>query len=508
MKVKEEVQINLKMIKNLALILAVLLISISASCSNKNSNDTGGDKTADISGDGDHIEGQSETPDERFAPNLPDMDFEGYEFRSAVVYYADGNNVAFDAEEENGDTINDAIYKRNRYVENKYNVILKEIDTQKDPWTINDDFKRSVNSDSDDFDIFLQVDFKAFELVAEGYVLSVDKLPYVDITKPWYAQDINEAMSVGGKKFIAFGDECLTLYDGITAICFNKKLIQDIGLESPYDLVKNSTWTYDKFFDMCKAVSSDIDGDGKMTEADRYGVASQNDRFLPLFWVCGGVQTVIKDSEDMLMLNLVGNEKLISLLENAWQNIYGGEKIYFDSFEELGYTEENRIVSRRQFENNSALFYLAGLGYIPALRAMDSDFGIIPFPKVDEREDRYYSRVANPWPKIVPVNAPNPERTSIILEALAAESRNTTVPALKEVCLKTKFARDEESVDMIDLIFDNVFMDLGDSVYWDIRQGLTGEMMGKGNFVSFAEKNAGKFQKLLDQFNDLAADME
>ena len=373
---------------------------------------------------------------------------------------------------------------------------------------MNDTFKQSVLSGSDDFDICLQVDFKAFELVAAGYVLSADRLPYVDLTQPWYAKDINAASTVGNKNYVIFGDECITLYESILPLCFNKKLVQELELENPYNLVTSGKWTYDKFFDMCKAATNDMNGDGQMTETDRYGVVSQNDQLLPQFWVCAGIQTVVKDSDDMLTLNLQGNEKLINVLEKTHQNLYGGEKIYFDSFEEIGYVEENRDISRRQFENNLGLFYLSGIGDVPALRAMETDFGIIPFPKSDENQDRYYSRLANPWPKIVPAHILDPERTSIILEAVNAEARNTVIPALKEICLKTKYARDDESVDMIDLIFTTVFMDLGDSMYWDVRTALSTELMGKGNFTSVVDKQSSRLQKILDNFNKMAADID
>ena len=497
-----------KLKKHLSLVLLfALVLSAAVSCTDSPPKDNKNKESPVLQDGSNPLSGQEETPS-RFIPDLPDMDFGGYEFRSLVFYYSDASNVTFDSEEENGETINDAIYGRNRYVEDKYNVVLKQIVTANDPWNMNNDFKRSVGSGSDDFDICLQVDFKAFELVAEGYVLSADKLPYINLSQPWYAHDINEALSVKNKNFIAFGDECLTLYEEISILCFNKKLVQDLGIENPYSLAKSGKWTYDRFFDMCRLISQDLDSDGKMTEADRYGIVSQSDQLLPLFWVCAGCQTVTKDNQDMLTLNLAGNEKLFNLLDKARQNIYGGEKIYYDSFEELGYVEENRKVSRRQFENDLALFYAAGIGSVPHLRTMETDFGIIPFPKADESQNRYYSRVANPWPKIVPVHAQNPERTSIILEAVAAESRNTVIPALKETCLKTKFARDDESVEMLNLIFDTVFMDLGDSVYWDIRTELSRETMGKGNFASFAEKNAKKFQNLLDKFNDAAEKME
>lgn len=494
--------------KNVARFIAVLsvaaLLLFIPACSRAGTGENGGnaDSIEDAAGP---KEAGGKAP-ERFVPKLPDADLGGYEFRALVFEYGT-STVAFDAEEETGDLINDAIYKRNRYVEEKYNVALKQIKTQNTPWDANDSFKRSVMSGADDFDVCSQVDFKAFELVAEGLVLSADRLPYIDLAQPWYMRDINEASSVQNKTYIAFGDECLSLYENISVLCFNKKLMQDLGFENLYNLVRDGRWTYDKFFEMCGEAALDIDGNGKMDASDRYGIVSQNDAFLPLFWICAGIQTVVKDSEDMLALNLAGNEKLFGLLEKTCQMLYGGKKIYFDSFEELGYTEENRNVSRRQFENDLGLFYAAGIGGVPALRAMETDFGIVPFPKADESQDRYYARMANPWPKIVPVHAPDPERTSMILEAVAAESGNAVIPVLKELCLKTKFTRDDESVEMVDLIFGSVFIDLGDSMYWDVRSAVTSEMMGKGNFASMAEKQSAKLQKILDNFNELIANM-
>jgi len=104
---------------------------------------------------------------------------------------------------------------------------------------------------------------------------------------------------------------------------------------------------------------------------------------------------------------------------------------------------------------------------------------------------------------VVPSNAPNPERTGIILEALAAESRNTVIPAYKETCLKTKFARDDESLGMLDIIFDNVVVDLGTIVFWEsIRNTLIEEARKKGNFVSVVEKQYAKFEKLVNEVNN------
>ncbi|NLB15992.1 MAG: hypothetical protein GX827_04195 [Clostridiales bacterium] len=96
------------------------------------------------------------------------------------------------------------------------------------------------------------------------------------------------------------------------------------------------------------------------------------------------------------------------------------------------------------------------------LRDMDEDFGIIPWPKYDETIDNYYANVdAGCNLFIVPVTNPDPEKASVILEALAYESYLTVIPTYYDVVLTTKFTRDAESVEMLDIIRAGRVFDIG-----------------------------------------------
>ena len=74
------------------------------------------------------------------------------------------------------------------------------------------------------------------------------------------------------------------------------------------------------------------------------------------------------------------------------------------------------------------------------------------------------------------------ERTSVILEAMACESLKSVVPAYYELMLKTKFARDEESEEMIDYIVSQRVFDWVD-VIWvsEIRDGPLNDMFVRKN---------------------------
>ena len=475
----------------LLLLIAVLLVSCAA-------GDDGG--TVDVTTAADiGAEVTSETEPELIVPELPEADYGGYVFRAYVPTPNVWASCTFNIDDETGDTVNDAIYLRNRAIEEQFNVVLTETDIG--PFDkLQNVFSQSVSAGSDDFDICVQIDRNAFALAIGGYVLSADNLPYVDLSKPWYMHDVMNSMSLGGKIFIIESNENMSLYECTDVLFFNKKIVEDLGLAVPYDLVNDGTWTYDKFFDLSKAAAMDIDGDGVMTEADRFGIISEDTTMFRNIWESSGIQSIVKDSDDMFALNLSGNEKLSNILEKANQNLYGEDKMYLSN--------GDQVVTLQLFENNLALFHGSMLIRTKEMRAMETDFGIVPYPKYDESQDRYYVRSGGGWPKIVPVHAQNPERTSVIIEALAAESRNTTVPAFKEVNLRTKITRDNESAEMLDLIFDSGFGDVGTFLWLDVRDALVNVVRGSANYTSTVESKSPAFEKFVNDANDAAISLQ
>ena len=59
------------------------------------------------------------------------------------------------------------------------------------------------------------------------------------------------------------------------------------------------------------------------------------------------------------------------------------------------------------------------------------------------------------------------ENVGILLEALAYDTNKSIIPEYKEVLLKTKYARDNESEDMIDIVIDSVSFEFGLNAWQD-----------------------------------------
>jgi len=137
-------------------------------------------------------------------------------------------------------------------------------------------------------------------------------------------------------------------------------------------------------------------------------------------------------------------------------------------------------------------------------QGMESDFGIVPLPKYDEAQDKYYSLVNSYTGALlgVPKSAENLDRVSIILEALSAESRYTLQPAYYDITLQRKYARDEESEAMLDIIFGSRVYDIGSTyefggVWAASRDTLSAKR--SRDIMSMYEKISAKAQKDIDK---------
>ena len=95
-----------------------------------------------------------------------------------------------------------------------------------------------------------------------------------------------------------------------------------------------------------------------------------------------------------------------------------------------------------------------------SLRDMKSDYYILPVPKFDENQEDYRS-VVNPWINAfaaIPLNA-DAEFSGFITEAMARYSYENIRPKAYDITYKVKMTRDEHGAEMLDVIFNNVYLD-------------------------------------------------
>jgi hypothetical protein len=157
----------------------------------------------------------------------------------------------------------------------------------------------------------------------------------------------------------------------------------------------------------------------------------------------------------------------------------------------------------RIFADGHGLFASSSMYAVQALRAMDADYGIIPYPTYDKQPagEPYAARITGLIPLIVPTTNADLNMTSALMEALACEYYHNVIPKYYDLVVQEKATRDDESRDILDMLIANRFFDLGDSIWMgDARAQYSGLASAKSNtFVSVTEKIESKVQKTLEK---------
>lgn len=471
-------------------LLLALLMALSA-CGDV--SDAVDDDTGTTSANTDTV--SAETDRSEISDNLPDIDFEGTEFnilcRTEWAY-------EFDVEEQTGDLVSDAIFERNSKVEERFNVdlVYSEVDGS---WGAQNTFLTTLNNSilAGDGAYDMVAGYQAYMITPamEGYFLNILEMPYIDASAPWWSKQCNDSITVNGKLYLTTGDIAISLWENIYVMFFNKQLAEEYNVPDLYELVESGEWTYDKLYEVSSMVGRDLDGNSIYDDNDLYGFATASNNH-PRLWQVAFELPITKLNDDGFMEMSLNCERtqeaLIKLVD-----LYKLPTTYknFGALDEPGQFSEPTM-----FIENRALIVTAFLGAAEMLRDMDTDFGIIPYPKYDENQTEYRTTAHNSTSMICfPKTVVDVDMSAIIAEAMCAESYRSVIPKYYEVSLKTKISRDEQSEQMIDLIRDSLIFDFGwvHSVPMDSIGSFLAELITSGS-TDFASKYASKEPKVLE----------
>ena len=156
-----------------------------------------------------------------------------------------------------------------------------------------------------------------------------------------------------------------------------------------------------------------------------------------------------------------------------------------------------------KFKEDKALFFFDVLGTTDKLRDMQSGFAVVPMPKYDEAQDGYRTETVDTTSiLLVPSTIRDPELVGLALEALNYESQKLVTPAYFDVAMQSKYARDEESKEMMQIVRDSIYFDFGYIFAGAIGGGINSIMesavSGKG-LASVWAANEGTMEKGLDK---------
>ena len=414
----------------------------------------------------------------KYVARIPDdLDFKGrtFTFLTCGVRSDHTSEILYNQPTENNENVservNDAVQERNRLVEEKLNIEIKELYVH-DPRRKNGEFantvRQAVAAGFAEFDVVVPGIYDGATLAAGGFLYDLNSdIPYLDMTQPWWEQSFNEELTVNNKLYFTIGDIGIINKATSSALMFNKRLLGEYGLENPYDLVRQMKWTMDKAFTMAKSISIDEDQDGKITWRDSMGWSGMLDDMWALFY--GSGEKIAKAGPDGYPQLSMYNARSVDVIEKML-TLVQDKNHYISADDYFHESQRPAELTRKPFEEGKCLFFSGGVSATDGFRNMEDDFGILPLPLFDENQDRYYTLI-NPWVGTcfgVPMSQSKEdlEFVGIVLEAMGAESKNLVHPAYYDVALKYQRTRDEDSIEMLDVIFASRGCDIGVIFAW------------------------------------------
>lgn len=405
-------------------------------------------------------EAVTETDTEKEYPHYGNCDFNGKNYHILNCQKNQWNMyTTIVATELVGEAVNDAVFERNARIIQKLNLTMSEENYTTNDSTFINKLSTAILAGDDCYDIACVPMYQSTAGMIEGHYFNLDTLESIHLDKNWWNQTMLAETSINNRHYLANSSVHLMFIDAIWCLYFNKDILKDNGMEQPYDLVREGNWTYDAYQKYLSAATM-LNGDESFAwNSDGncvYGVSSHGgmiDRYL--FGM--NAHFIEKDKNDQL---------IFTADSELFTNVY---QLLANSLSQPGVcliaNSEGFHYSKNIFINNRAAFIGAELKEGQVLRDMESEFGIIPYPKYNEEQPDYHSTVVRKASSIaIPITQKIPEDSALLLDALSFESEDVEKLFI-EVRIEQKGLRDEDSIEMLHIMLNTVGIDLGVGFY-------------------------------------------
>lgn len=477
--------------KKLSLILAILMLSGMASC-----GDTGEPSKTDTSADSSDAE---TTAPEVLTDGLPDVNMDSFTLK---IYHNNPEqmtwtNLTLDVEDQNGEVLNDAIYDRNRAVEERFNCKIEV--TEFDGFQISAaEISKEVMAGDSNYDVWFPRDYNVVSSIP--YLRPLNDLTYVDLDADWWFPQASGVFRFNGKQYAATSYFSLSQISRAAGFDFDKDVYENIGAEkTPYEYVHDNEWTLETFAGLAKLAYNDLNGNAEIDSADRFGIGSGWREVYMRYIIGSGIEFISQDKNGYPSFDLPSNQNAIDKMIRIF-DLFNDGQIYNNS------TNSPDAVANGTIKEGNVLFVIGHpFNMSVTYRDMNANVGFVPCPKYDAEQENYFAPTYAGEMMAILKTLPDErlDNISILLEALSFAGKQDILPIYREKTMKGKSARDIESEEMFDIVLNSMTFDFG-LIAWE-GQVVNPIIMniyasGEGNVMS-------TFSSLENQINGVINDL-
>lgn len=429
------------------LLIAIMTFSLLIACGKKDEKGEGGE---------DFPTGTEENP------NLPAKDYDGYEFTFITKSGSAYNTGYIMFENEEGEVLDAAIGRRNAIIEEKYNIKINQLNVS----DIITEVRTQIMAGTTEFDVILASCGNLATLAQENLLYNLLDIELFSWDKSYWDSNSKDQLLIGSKLY--FTNCALNIHTIGFCVFFNKKIVEDYNLTSPYTYMEKNEWTIDNWAKMVKSVSKDVNNDGQFTEFDQYGSLAEhhNPR---MFLYASGIRATTNNADGYPEPTLMKDaDKTVKIYEKVKEVLSDTSVTYCmtcSPAEANGFAHKYSYL-RSLYMQDLYLFHYTSEGALTQFAEMESDFGIVPFPKYNP-EQKLYQTIYPYNNNLLAIPSINEDidRTAVILEDMNYVSSFTVVPSWFDTLLTRRYARDDESEESLHILRNNCVYDIG--LYYD-----------------------------------------
>jgi len=370
------------------------------------------------------------------------------EYAGKVVFLNSNTLSVEGLDDANADLLEQAIFKRNALMSEKYGIEISEIVVKSSKAATT--AENEIMSGDPSFDVAMLNYTNATKLARQNLWYDLAAIDNISLEKSWWDQSANLNYRFGEHLYYTYSNAITSHFDHVRCFYFNHTIMNanNLDIDELYTKAIEGKWTLEEMHNYAKDVYRD-DGNGIADAADIYpvvGVPSTTYSAL-----CSGADaSYIKiDPKTSLPVAYFTTEGFVDAY-NLILDTMSGENFFY-----TGCSKNTEATD--MFVDGHALFLMTTISNSNAMReGMKDDFGFLPLPKRDLNQEHYTCNAPNPYSMAIPHCVDDPERIGFVLEAMAYHSTDTVRVTFFEIKLYGQTSRDALSWQTLDLIYSNI----------------------------------------------------
>ncbi len=356
-----------------------------------------------------------------------------------------------EAESASNMILGEALAKRNFYLEDKYNIrfvhsgiLLDEATTKLQIPALNGDNL---------YDFVTMSPSYTSTVSLSGALRSIQSIPNIDLSKPWWYTELNETMSYRDTNFFVIGSSNVSALWVSSCVFYNMDMAIARDIEDDFfQMVRDHEWTLEAMLAVAEAVGySDNDTVSDVSPGDQFGIGMTAGGWYGAFYG-SGLYMASKNDEGKFEIRVNGTmgSRLVSIV-----NFQNAEYAFPMSMQEGN--------SWDSFRDGNEFFLLESISAYNTVKDSVMEYGILPIPLLTKGQPTYYNTFHRNHSSAisVPISVPEADLAMVgaILEDANYYARKVQWPAFYETLLQGRAAKNPQSAEMVEYLFTDLILD-------------------------------------------------